>query len=418
MNRNSADESTKTRSTVPLPADKLLQGLRIPFEVFIKKDDSLVPLFAKWTLFDERTSGILREQGISTVYIECTEEKLSKYLTKSSAEKPDQPSADIYTEYSRKLGSYHQIDKNFVVDELFLVGNTYINFSIYSLHNMEFKLVLEASEKAPAKIPADGLKVKGDITIKFEDIPLYQNYLNQMINSSSSDEERNRMQAFFIKEQAKIIIRELLLNPGDKNKIDELSGCITDIIKFLRRYGTGFHNLMTGKTQDLYTYTHSTNMSVLAITLGMAAGLEDQKLEKLGIGTMLHDIGRPSIPFEILSKPSKLTNDEFAKYKQHVVYGLKILQQNKNVPNESLVPVVQHHEKISGRGYPAGLSGSNVKHFGRIASLVDTYDCLTTLRPFRYAYTPYMALSMIAQETRDFHDYDPELLRLLISILS
>ncbi|MDX9715547.1 MAG: HD domain-containing phosphohydrolase [Dissulfurispiraceae bacterium] len=418
MNKKSVNGEDISKSVIPLSAGTLLQGLRIPFEVFIKKDDSLVPLFTRWTLFDERTSNILKDQGIDTIYIESTEENLSKYLTKSTTEKPEQPSPDLYTEYARKLDSHHQIDKNFVVDELFLIPNTYLNFSIYSLHNMEFSMVLEASEKSPAKIPAKGLKINGDVTIKFKDIPLYQNYLNQMINSASSDDERTRKRAFFIKEQTKIITRELLLDPGNINKVDELAGCISDIINFLKKSGTGFHHLMTSKTQDLYTYTHSTNVSVISIALGIASGMEDSKLEKLGIGTMLHDIGRPSIPPEIQSKPSYLTNDEFAKYKLHVAHGLKMLQHNRNMPNESLVPVVQHHEKLSGRGYPAGLSGKHVKPFGRIASMVDTYDCLTTLRPFRYAFTPYIALSIIAQETRDFHDYDPELLKLLIGILS
>lgn len=81
---------------------------------------------------------------------------------------------------------------------------------------------------------------------------------------------------------------------------------------------------------------------------------------------------------------------------------------------ESLVPVLQHHEKLPGRGYPFKLSGKSIKLFGRIAAIADCYDALTTQRPYKPAFTPFYALSVIAKETGD---YDPDLLKIFIKML-
>ncbi len=132
----------------------------------------------------------------------------------------------------------------------------------------------------------------------------------------------------------------------------------------------------------------------------------------------MHDIGKSVLPMNVMNKQARLTNEEFSLFKTHVIEGVKILENTKEVEKESLLVVLQHHERLSGKGYPFGLSGEKMKSFGRIAAMVDCYDCLITPRPFRYAYTPYMALSLLTKETKETGDFDPDYLATFIKILA
>ncbi|HMK43196.1 MAG TPA: HD-GYP domain-containing protein, partial [Dissulfurispiraceae bacterium] len=165
---------------------------------------------------------------------------------------------------------------------------------------------------------------------------------------------------------------------------------------------------------DYYTYTHSVNVSVLAVGLGVAISLGKDATAKLGMGAMLHDVGKSAIPSEVLNKQGKLNDAEYSLIQTHVQEGEKILRGNPEVPEEAFPAVLQHHEKMSGRGYPFRLKGPQIKLFGKIAAIADCYDALTTKRPYKEPMTPFYALSIIAKETGD---YDPELLKIFIKML-
>ena len=128
----------------------------------------------------------------------------------------------------------------------------------------------------------------------------------------------------------------------------------------------------------------------------------------------MHDIGKSAVPSEILSRQGKLNNIEYKVIKNHVIEGEKLLRAHNDFPEESFAAVLQHHEKLTGKGYPFGLSGSGIKLFGRITALADSYDSLTTQRPYKLAVSPFSALSIVAKETGN---YDPELLGVFIKML-
>lgn len=134
----------------------------------------------------------------------------------------------------------------------------------------------------------------------------------------------------------------------------------------------------------------------------------------MGAMAMLHDIGKSSIPSEILIKQGKLDDREYFIIQSHVLEGAKILSENHRLPEEALPAVVQHHEKMSGKGYPSHLSDKEIKLFGRIAAIADCYDALTTTRSYRPSLTPFYALAIIAKESGN---YDPELLKVFIKML-
>jgi putative nucleotidyltransferase with HDIG domain len=404
---------------VPLPSNRLLLGFRIPFDVYLKDGRNLVHLFTKWTLFDERTKEILASKGIDTVYIEGTPSMIAEYLEKASEPQYEEVDKKKYYEYSRKKDAYHNIDKTLLIDRDLFLRNTEINFSIYVIDNMLFEPLVEASVEQPVEIPEIVFKARGDLAIRTSDTPLYQEYLNSVLSSPDIPVEmRGKCKAISIKENSKILVRDVLSSRHVGDRIEEVGTVISEITDSVLNKQVRVYDLMSLKNYDLYTYTHSVNVAVLCIAIASALGFKRRQIEKLGVGALMHDIGKSVLPMHVINKQGKLTNDEFSLMKTHVVEGFKILEKAKQVEKESLVVVLQHHERLSGTGYPFGLSGEKIKTFGRIAAMVDCYDCLITPRPFRYAYTPYMALSLLTKETKERGDFDPDYLAMFIKILA
>ena len=106
------------------------------------------------------------------------------------------------------------------------------------------------------------------------------------------------------------------------------------------------------KLYDDYTYNHSLDVSILSIAIGIELGLETEELYDLGLCALLHDIGKMAVPIDIISKPAKLTNEEFCVVKQHPIKGAEFFKKHKLVANKIYQGVLTHHERFDGTGYP------------------------------------------------------------------
>lgn len=151
------------------------------------------------------------------------------------------------------------------------------------------------------------------------------------------------------------------------------------------------------KRFDEYSYTHSINVGVLAIILGKYLGLNKGALRLLGISGLFHDVGKARIPEEILNKPASLTPREMDIIKTHPLESYKLISGATGSANDILRGVIEHHERYDGTGYPRGLSGSKIGTFGRIISIVDIYDALTSKRSYKEALPTANALSLMYQ---------------------
>ncbi|GAX88533.1 HD-GYP domain-containing protein [Effusibacillus lacus] len=158
-------------------------------------------------------------------------------------------------------------------------------------------------------------------------------------------------------------------------------------------------------TSSNYLYTHSVNVGIYSAALGMAVGLNRNQLIELGIGAMLHDIGKTMVPLEILEKPGALTPAEFSEIKKHPTYGYDILREFPDIPLLSAHCALQHHERIDGSGYPRGLKDNEIHLYGKIVGLADVYDALISNRSYRKGYLPHEALDIIFAST-DKYDMD------------
>lgn len=160
------------------------------------------------------------------------------------------------------------------------------------------------------------------------------------------------------------------------------------------------------RTYDNYTYEHCVNVCVLGVTMGKMLGYNKEQLRVLGIGLLLHDFGKTSIPLEILNKPGKLTDEEFKIIKTHPEQGLKKLNDLYTLEPQSKQIVLQHHERVNGRGYPQGLKENEIHDYAKITAIADVYDAVTSDRIYNMIKSPKEALSLLMKGAgTDFDNY-------------
>lgn len=148
-------------------------------------------------------------------------------------------------------------------------------------------------------------------------------------------------------------------------------------------------------TTDYYLYRHSLNVCIYTITLGIAHGYTSEELMIIGLGALLHDIGKTQIPIDILQKPGKLTDEEYKTMQKHAEIGYRMLKDEPNIPLIAAHCAFQHHERIDGSGYPRGITGKDIHEYAKWIGIVDSYDAMTSHRVYRKALLPHHAVEIL-----------------------
>jgi HD-GYP domain-containing protein (c-di-GMP phosphodiesterase class II) len=151
------------------------------------------------------------------------------------------------------------------------------------------------------------------------------------------------------------------------------------------------------------------SVCALQVSFCRALGMDAETLHLAGIGGLLHDIGKVRVPSEVLNKPGRLTEEEFAVMKCHVVESKNILDQTDGISQTSIQVAYQHHERHDGSGYPEGLKGEAISKMGKMAAICDVYDAITSDRCYHKGLVPHEALRRIFEWSK-FH-FDPELVQ-------
>lgn len=162
---------------------------------------------------------------------------------------------------------------------------------------------------------------------------------------------------------------------------------------------------------DEYLYQHSFQVTLYSLAIAKELGYSYDDLRVIGIGAMLHDVGKMLIPKEILMKPGRLTDEEFEAVKMHTTYGFDIL---RNLHSVSLIVAhcaFQHHERLDGSGYPRGIKGSEIHPFAKIISVADVYDAITSTRVYRSKMLPSQGIAII--EAGSGTQFEPEIVEAL-----
>ncbi|MDF2556257.1 MAG: metal dependent phosphohydrolase [Bacillales bacterium] len=151
-------------------------------------------------------------------------------------------------------------------------------------------------------------------------------------------------------------------------------------------------NMIEIKNYNEYAYVHSMQVAFTCVLIGKELKFSNALLKELAIAGLLHDLGKTSIPHNILEKEGPLTEAEFELIKQHPDLGLSKLSSNRNLSKLVLDGIVQHHERVDGTGYPNNLSGDKISEFAKIIAIADVYDALTTDRSFRHAWDAHKTI--------------------------
>jgi putative nucleotidyltransferase with HDIG domain len=190
---------------------------------------------------------------------------------------------------------------------------------------------------------------------------------------------------------------------------DNARKLIDDLAQAVAQNRTALVALTALKEYDNYTFTHMVNVSILTMAQARALSLEGTQLRELGLAALLHDIGKVRTPIEILRKPDKLTEEEFAIMRLHVIDGAEILRRTPDVP--ALAPVVafEHHLRLDGAGYPVGVKRSALNLATMLCSIADVYDAMRSKRTYQESFPSDRILQVLKHN--DGLQFDQHLVR-------
>ena len=231
-------------------------------------------------------------------------------------------------------------------------------------------------------------------------------------NATSMAEERDT--ASRIADEASSLISGLMndVKLGKQVEVERVNPMVDQMVSSIFRNQDAMLSLQRVRSRDQYTFEHSVGVAVLLVTFAKELGLERDKIQEIGVGAMLHDIGKIKVPDAILNKPGKLTDSEFAIMRKHVVYSADILSDTPGVSHTALAVAAQHHERFDGSGYPYRLKGEKISQYGQMAAIVDVYDAITADRCYHKGQEPTAVLRKLLEWSQ--HHFNPTLVQQFI----
>jgi putative nucleotidyltransferase with HDIG domain len=151
------------------------------------------------------------------------------------------------------------------------------------------------------------------------------------------------------------------------------------------------------KTADDYTYMHSVAVCALMVALARQLGQDEATTRELGMAGLLHDLGKALMPMDVMNKPGKLTDEEFAIIKSHPEAGHKMLLEGSGVGEIPLDVVLHHHEKMDGSGYPKRFKADQISLYAKMGAVCDVYDAITSNRPYKAGWDPAESIRKMAE---------------------
>lgn len=228
------------------------------------------------------------------------------------------------------------------------------------------------------------------------------------------DNEINRAQK--LHEQGKAIQKRLMSDvaKGLPIDIDIPRDFTQQLVSSIERNPNALLCLTRIREKDDYLFEHSLNVSILLANFAKNLDMSDKEILELAYGGFLHDIGKVKIADAILHKPGKLTDQEMNIMRDHVYFGVRILQE-ADMPQHIVRSVEEHHERLDGYGYPKGARGNEISQWGRMIAIVDSYDAITADRCYKKGLPSQRALQILLNDAPK--KYDQQLVQLFIKCI-
>ena len=238
---------------------------------------------------------------------------------------------------------------------------------------------------------------------------------NTLDNQISVQEEVKRARGIY--KEAHGIMQNLMgdIRLGKQVEVERVQPIAEQLVESIFRNKDALISLSRIKDKDHYTFMHSVSVAGLMITFSRAMGFDMDLIKEISIGGMLHDVGKMMTPDNVLNKPGALDDGEFKIMKSHVVYSKELLEGKPGITQAALDVAAMHHERIDGTGYPLGLKGDEISLVGQMSTIVDVYDALTSVRVYKSAWEPNLALKKLLEWSD--HHFNPDLVKQFIRCL-
>lgn len=268
-------------------------------------------------------------------------------------------------------------------------------------HSKVFKRDEEQLVNDPAKVTTKQ---------EYEEIQITDKYI---ITEPKRKVEESEIKSVFSNEKkAKLIkgIKEILKAAVNKEPINlQICKDATNVIldEVNDKFKT-IDNLEQMRVQDLYTFSHGINVSILCAIVGMELGFNENKIKDLTFAAFLHDVGKMQVNNKILYKPGTLTPEEMKEIKNHAQYGNDFIIKHLNLPEPIAQAALSHHERWEGQGYPNGLVGNQIPEFAQIVAVADVYDALVSEKIYRGPVQSIEAMRVLL--TEEAKSFNPKIL--------
>lgn len=215
------------------------------------------------------------------------------------------------------------------------------------------------------------------------------------------DEKLTQLKQASMKSMANIFTK---LYNGERRVFRDSIKTVENMIDYIVDLGDVNKSLYDIQTYDNYTFVHSLDTCIMSSFLGITEKFDRNHLRELGIGGILHDIGKIKVPIKILNKKGRLTDEEFSEIKKHPIYGVNLLEKIYSIPDSVIKVVGQHHERVDGRGYPNKLAGNQISRFAKLVCICDVYDAISNDRCYRKKFSPNDAYELILSGSGSIFD--------------
>ncbi len=188
------------------------------------------------------------------------------------------------------------------------------------------------------------------------------------------------------------------MQAGEVTNIKAVKNVVSSLVESVLRNPAASSWLVRLKHRDQRSYSQAISVCVMALTFGRFLGLSKKDIDTLGVATLLQDVGKAKLPAELLAKETPLTAKERQMIKRHVDISVMLVTNMEDVPREVIDIIASHHERYDGSGYPKRFSRSQISVLAAISGLVDSYEAMTSERPYRKPKTPFQALMELYEE--------------------